>query len=149
MRRILNCNLKCWKLKLVCPLWERWASNIILRLQGSSGNWAKELLFSSEKVRLFFILSRAWDKEKKSRVPTKNRSQTFGFHTRSRKREIFWCFLFFFIVVVVCFSFIIGNLLISYVNVRAIGKECTLTGKELLPGIFVAFVSPKLKYLIS
>lgn len=56
---------------------------------------------------------------------------------------------FHFIVVVVCFSFIIGNLLISYVNVRAIGKECTLTGKELLPGIFVAFVSPKLKYLIS
>ena len=41
------------------------------------------------------------------------------------------------------------NFRIMNVNVRAIGKECTLTGKELLPGIFVAFVSPKLKYLIS
>ena len=44
---------------------------------------------------------------------------------------------------------LIGNLLISYVNVRAIGKECTLTGKELLPRIFVAFVSPKLKHPMS
>ena len=96
-------------------------------------------------------MSRAWDKEKKSRVPTKNRSQTFGFHTRSRKREIFWCFLFFFIVVVVCFSFIIGNLLISYVNVRAIGKECTLTGKEVTSGNFccVCFSKIKIPYILT
>lgn len=85
-------------------------------------------------------MSRAWDNEKKFRVPTRNPSPDFRIPHSFKAREIFWFFfLFFFVVVVFLFVFLfsleifhIKGLCCAVTDVRWIKR------RELLNGAIVA-----------